>query len=144
MVKTMSNKNNKLKKELKERVEIKLRDDGIVEFKIVGTFNAKLAEEIAKKVDEEFEIMEKLPGKIKNLADMSELYVDPKVGWSSSIKLRKIAIRFIKWDKMEKLAILGNPTSAFIKIAISFLFKIAGSKKARYFDNYEEAVNWLK
>jgi hypothetical protein len=128
----------------KRNVEVRLRDDGILEFKAIGLFDEKMAQEIMKKINEEREIIEKLPGKAKNLADMTQLILSPKTGWSSSLELRKIGADLIKWDKIEKVAILGDPNSSLLKVAASFMLRMAGIEKAKYFINREEAIKWLK
>jgi hypothetical protein len=141
----MSNKTNKLKKENQEgKVEAWLRDDGIVEFKAVGTLNEQLIEEIKKKINEEIEMIKKLPRKVNNLADLSQLIADPKTGWKSSLKVRKLGVRFLRWNKIRKAAILGNPSSSLIRVAISFVIRMGSLKKAKYFIKKEEAIKWLK
>jgi hypothetical protein len=136
--------NEKNKENQKEKIEIIVREDGVLEFKVTGILNEQLTKKMEEKVLEEFEIAKKLPGKVKVLADMKDLSVDKKTGWMSTLDLRKLGVRFLKWDKLEKIAILGNPKDSFLKVAISFVLKLVDIKKIKHFIKKEEAEKWLK
>lgn len=139
------NMDNKEQKEgTKENIEILLRKDGIIEFRAVGNLNERFIKEMEKRVVEELEIVKKLPGNVKILADMEGLDIDPRTGWRSTVGLRKLAVEFLTWEKLEKAAILTNKKSALLRVAVLFIFKLVGSKKAKYFFDKEEAEKWLK
>ncbi len=135
----MDDKRNK-----EEKIEFFVRKDGVIEFKTIGNLDEQFLKKIEEKIVEEIEVIKRLPGKIKILADMETITISPKTGWNSSLRVRKLAIKLLKWEKLEKVAIVGNPQNSFLRIAVLFIFKLIGLEKAKYFIAKEEAEKWLK
>ncbi len=138
-------KNYKKNKENKEeKIEILVKEGGVIEFKVRGNLNEQFIKKMEDRVVEEFEIAKKLPGKVKILANMEELDIDPRTGWRSTVGIRKLAVKFLTWEKLEKAAVLINSKNAFLKVAALFVFRLTGAEKAKLFFNKEEAEKWLK
>lgn len=134
----------KEKDKQKEKIEFLLRKDGVIEFKAIGKLDEQFIKKMEAKIAEEIEVAKKLPGKVKFFVNVEELDIDPKTGWRSTVGIRKLAVKFLKWEKFGKAAVLTNQKSAMLRVAALFIFRLVGAERAKLFFNKEEAEKWLK
>lgn len=107
------------------------------EFKIIrnqseGDFEEKDAADQIHAINK---LADSKPGKVAVLNDLTN------AGTASS-GARKLFAEILKSDKITKHAFLGMKTMT--RVIVSFIMKASGVKNAKFFDNEEDALRWLK
>lgn len=107
------------------------------EFKIIrnqaeGDFEERDAEDQMNAIHK---LADSIPGRVAVLNDLT------RAGTASSGG-RKIFAEMMKSDKITKHAFLGMKTVT--RVIVSFIMKASGVKNAKFFENEEDALRWLK
>ncbi|MFC1630298.1 STAS/SEC14 domain-containing protein [Patescibacteria group bacterium] len=111
-------------------------EGGIIKERLIGDLTIDDAKESEKKVIKLSASLRKKGIKAVNLL------VDVTKAGTPSTKARDFFSQSLKKSSVDKIAVFGG--GIIQKTVANFIFNYSGMKNARYFDNREEALSWLK
>lgn len=97
-------------------------------------------------IDEEdstklYDLTEALRARLKDQNKIRILTVSNKIGKSTS-KARKTLLDNLQKPELYKMAVLGrNP---YMRVLFTFILRVTGVKKAKMFNDEQDAVRWLR
>jgi hypothetical protein len=116
--------------------EVFVNSDGIIEIKVVGDQTVSSVEDMGKAIEACIEELQTASKPVLLLDDLLEMGTVPP-------EARKIVVELGKKLNYEKLAFVGR--SDLLRFGSNLILQAIGKgSKLKYFDDREEAIEWLK